>query len=125
MKAKNSRSGATNIPPTKSPIIAASRATRGGVSGRTRMASTQRPAMSSVTVAAVCASVVGRSWAREIAYETSVQAATTAPVGIVKRSTRARKPGTYRRVFGPSATKKPGMPIVSASIAVKCRGRNG
>ena len=47
------------------------------------------------------------------------------PGGIAKRSTRPTKPGRNRSAFGASARKNDGMPIVSAPISVRCRGRNG
>ena len=47
------------------------------------------------------------------------------PAGIVKRSTRRTNPGRNRRALGASARKNDGIPIVSAPISVRCRGRNG
>ena len=49
----------------------------------------------------------------------------TAPAGTANRRTRRRNPGWYRRLFGPSARKNAGMPIVTADTRVRCRGRNG
>ena len=57
-----------------------------------------------------------------------VQVSATAmmmPAGIAKLSDRLRNPGTYRCVFGISARKNAGMPIVSPSVIDSCRGRNG
>src|SRR6478735_6947682 len=58
-------------------------------------------------------------------YDTSTTMPETTPAGTANRSTRLRKPGTYRRLFGPRARKKAGMPIVTADTRVRCRGRNG
>jgi len=49
----------------------------------------------------------------------------TIPVGMAKIMTRRRKPGTYRRRFGPSASRNPGMPIVTAEISVSWMGASG
>ncbi len=47
------------------------------------------------------------------------------PAGMAKLSDRLRKPGTYRWLFGMSARKNAGMPIVSPSVIDSWRGRKG
>ena len=51
--------------------------------------------------------------------------AASVPAGIANRSTRRTNPGRNRSVLGASARKNDGMPIVTAPISVRCRGRNG
>lgn len=47
------------------------------------------------------------------------------PPGIASRSTRRTNPVLARSLFGASARKKAGMPMVSPLSTVECRGRNG
>ena len=47
------------------------------------------------------------------------------PDGIANSSTRLRKPGRNRSVFGIRARKKPGTPMVRAPMTDRCRGRKG
>ena len=49
----------------------------------------------------------------------------TMPIGIAKRNTLGTKPGRYRRVFGASARKKPGIPMVRVEIIVSWIGASG
>ncbi len=87
------------------------RATR----ARTRIPSTNR------TIA-----FSARNWARSAAFDTSqcmmpgnshvdsrMDSATAMPPGRANRTTRLRKPGMYRRVFGASARMNAGTPIVN------------
>ena len=55
----------------------------------------------------------------------NVAIAASVPAGIANRSTRGTNPGRNRSVFGASARKNDGIPIVRAPISVRCRGRNG
>src|ERR1700712_1427467 len=56
---------------------------------------------------------------RASTYDTSTTSPETNPAGTAKRSTRRRNPGTYRRLFGPSARKNAGMPMVKAETRVR------
>ncbi len=47
------------------------------------------------------------------------------PAGIENRSTRGMKPGRTGSWLGWNDSTKPGMPIVSASTTVRCRGSSG
>ncbi len=56
---------------------------------------------------------------------TKVAAPAITPPGIEYRITRRTKWGFARSLFGASARKNAGTPIVNVDNSVKCRGRNG
>ena len=112
---------------TNSAAIAQISASRARVSGAATIESTRNPIHVSIITAAVCAcserdARLARGPARRRGTSRSRPAC---PRGSRTAAPGARTRAGTARVFGASARKNDGMPIVSAPISVRCRGRNG
>ena len=105
-------------PRSAAPSTAGADARHGRARGPRSTAST------SVAVVRSCSSE-SPSVCRAMRYATNVASEASRPPGSAIRSTRPRKPGRTRSVFGASARKNAGTPIVNVPTSVRWRGRNG
>jgi len=124
--AKNVCDAGTNNASRNRPAIVHTKASRRGVSGAAMIESTSKP-IHVKTITAVVRASASDTPASLLAspYPRNVAIAASAPAGTAKRPTRATNPGRNRSELGASARKNDGIPIVSAPISVRCRGRNG